>query len=100
MKENIQMLNGQVTVRLTGTVSVKEATALREALLEYVEKGHSRFIINMESLDFIDSAGLGVLVAIHKRARQQGGELILQGIKGMVKEVFELTRLTKVFNIQ
>ena len=57
-------------------------------------------LLDLEKVDYIDSSGLGVLVAINKRTLQNRGKLIIKGINGLVKELFELTRLTKVFEIQ
>lgn len=88
-----------VNVRLTGEVYVQEATILREQLIQQVEKGLKRFVIDLSGVNYIDSSGLGVLVAIQKRAVQNGGSVTIKGLKGNVKELFELTRLTKVFTI-
>ena len=79
---------------------MEEAAALRETLLGYIEKGHNTFLIDLESVDYIDSSGLGTLVSIQKQALQHGGGVTLKGIHGLVKDVFELTRLDKVFKIQ
>ena len=54
----------------------------------------------LEGVDYIDSSGLGTLVAIQKQALQHSGGVTLKGIHGLVKDLFELTRLNKVFDIQ
>lgn len=100
MTSQIQIQNNKVIMTIQGSIYVEEATAIREQLLSYLEKGHSRFVINLGSVDYIDSSGLGVLVAIQKRALQNGGGVVIQDIRGLVKELFELTRLTKVFEIE
>lgn len=100
MKQDFNIINNQVTVSLTGSLYVEEAAVLRERLLEYIQAGHRDFIVNLNNVDYIDSSGLGVLVAIQKRALQNGGKVIIKGLQGTVKELFEMTRLTKVFDIQ
>lgn len=90
----------QVTVTLSGSIYVEDAAGLRERLIDYIDKGYNRFLINVAGVDYIDSSGLGVLVAIHKRAVQNHGKVIIKGLNGMVKELFELTRLNKVFELQ
>lgn len=100
MNSNFSVENKQVAVTLTGSIYVEEATSLREQLLGYIEQGHSNFCINVAGVDYIDSSGLGVLVAIHKRALQHNGKVIIKGLTGVVKELFELTRLNKVFELQ
>ncbi len=96
---NISVLNQHVNVTLTGKLYVDEASALREQLLQYVEQGYHRFTIDFSAVDYIDSSGLGVLVAIQKRALSGGGGIAIKGLNGVVKELFDLTRLTKVFEI-
>lgn len=100
MKHEMTEHNGQVVVTLNGSMYVEDAAVVREQLLKYLEQGKSRFLVDMQHLDYIDSSGLGVLVAIHKRALQQGGQVTVGGLRGMVKELFELTRMNKVFAIR
>ena len=100
MINQIRLVDNQVQATLQGAIYVEEAAALRETLLGYIEKGHNTFLIDLEGVDYIDSSGLGTLVAIQKQALQHSGGVTLKGIHGLVKDVFELTRLDKVFKIQ
>ena len=100
MIQEITVIDNQVQVNLSGSIYVEEAAQLRESLIGYIEKGHKSFIIDLGNVDYIDSSGLGTLVAIQKRALQNGGSVIIKNLKGLVKDLFELTRLTKVFEIQ
>lgn len=99
MIDSIQVQQDKVWVALSGSLTVNQAGDLRERLLAYTEKGLGRFVIDMSKVEFIDSAGLGVFVTIHKRARQLQGGVAISGLRGLPKEVFELTRLIKVFDI-
>lgn len=100
MIQEVTVLNDQVLVTLSGSIYVEEAAAIRENLISYIDRGNKTFVIDLSDVDYIDSSGLGVLVAIQKRALQNGGSVIIRGLKGLVKDLFELTRLTKVFEIQ
>ena len=100
MEINTTINNGQVIVTLVGSMYVEEAAILREKLIAFMESGHKEFIIQLNKIDYIDSSGLGVLVAIQKRALQMKGGVILTGASGIVKELLELTRLNKVFTMQ
>lgn len=97
--QEINLVSGQVRVALTGKLYVEDAADLREKLLKYLDQGYPNFVINLAGVDYIDSSGLGVLVAIQKRALENKGGVIIHGLRGAVKEIFELTRLTKVFEI-
>ena len=100
MIQEITVTEGHVVVSLSGSIYVEEAAQIRESLIGYIEKGHKTFVIDLGNVDYIDSSGLGTLVAIQKRALQNGGSVIIKNLKGLVKDLFELTRLTKVFEIQ
>ncbi len=90
----------EVIVRLSGDMYVEEAAILREKLISLMEVGHKHFVIKLNAVNYIDSSGLGVLVAIQKRALQMKGGVTLVGASGLVKELLELTRLNKVFQMQ
>jgi len=100
MEIKTTVANGQVIVDLSGKMYVEEATVLREKLLSLMEAGHQNFVIKLASVDYIDSSGLGVLVAIQKRALQMKGSVVISGATGIVKELFELTRLNKIFEMK
>ena len=100
MIQEITVTDNHVVVNLSGSIYVEEAVQIRESLIGYIEKGHKTFVVDLGNVDYIDSSGLGTLVAIQKRALQNGGSVIIKNLKGLVKDLFELTRLTKVFEIQ
>ena len=100
MIQEITVTDNHVVVNLSGSIYVEEAAQIRESLIGYIKKGHKTFVVDLGNVDYIDSSGLGTLVAIQKRALQNGGSVIIKNLKGLVKDLFELTRLTKVFEIQ
>lgn len=99
METSLDTVTNTVKIILTGKVYVEEATEIREKLLQYMNDGLYNFIFDFSSVEYIDSSGLGVLVAVQKKSNQKGGRVTIQGLKGEVKELFELTRLTKVLDI-
>jgi anti-sigma B factor antagonist len=58
-----------------------------------------KFIINLQSLEFIDSTGLGGLVSCLKRCIEAGGDLKIAQLPAKPRMVFEITRAHKVFDI-
>ena len=99
MIQEITVEENQVLVRLSGSLYVEEAAQLRESLIDYIEQGNKTFLIDLGDVDYIDNSGLGTLVAIQKRVLKYGGSVIIKGLKGLVKDLFEMTRLNKVFDI-
>lgn len=100
MEQDFRVEGDRVIVKLAGSMYVEGAATLREKLLVFNDEGYSRFVIDMSMVEYIDSSGLGVLVAVQKRALQRGGEVTLAGLQGIVKELFELTRLDRVFTVR
>ena len=90
----------RVDISMQGQLYVEEATDLREKLLREVDGGASQFHFDFSRLDYIDSAGLGVLISVQKRAASVGGQVSVSGLSGMVKEIFELTRLDRIFPVR
>jgi len=72
---------------------------LGQTLAGLLERGSSRIVLDLEKVRFMDSAGLGELIAWKKRAIERGGDVRLLRPRDRVREVLELTALTRVFEI-
>jgi anti-sigma B factor antagonist len=64
------------------------------------EVGRRKVLLNFGNVEFLSSAALGKLIALHKKLQAVGGRLILCNIDPEIYEVFEITRLDKFFNIR
>jgi anti-sigma B factor antagonist len=82
-----------------GEVDVYTAPRLRERLVDLVSQGKHQIVVDLEGVDFLDSTGLGVLVGGLKRVRSHEGDLSLVCTQARILKVFEITGLTKVFDI-
>jgi anti-sigma B factor antagonist len=91
--------NGFAVLSVRGEVDVYTAPRLRERLVEMVSQGHHQVVVDLEGVDFLDSTGLGVLVGGLKRLRSHEGDLKLVCTQRRILKVFEITGLTKVFQI-
>ena len=63
------------------------------------EHAGAGIVVDLEGVDFLDSAGIGVLVGGRERARSQDGDLVLVATGRSVLKVLDLTGLTRVFEI-
>jgi anti-anti-sigma factor len=61
--------------------------------------GEKKLILDFEHVHFMSSAFLGLLVKVHKRVIDVGGRLQLYNLDPKIRKIFEITRLTKVFDI-
>lgn len=85
---------GIVTVK--GRLTVVSAKQLTEAVAGLIENGTSRIVVDLAETEFMDSSGLGALIAGLKSARQAGGDLRIARPGEQVRTILRLTNLDKV----
>ncbi|MFC6018632.1 STAS domain-containing protein [Plantactinospora solaniradicis] len=91
---------GEHTVlEVGGEVDVYTAPRLRERLVELIDGGARRIIVDLGRVDFLDSTGLGVLVGALKRLRPVNGSFGLICDKEPLLKIFRITALDQVFPI-
>jgi anti-sigma B factor antagonist len=86
-------------VRLEGEVDVYTAPKLKSRLIDLVDQGKFKIIVDLEKVDFMDSSGLGVLVGGLKRVRSHDGSIALICNQENILKIFRITGLVKVFPI-
>jgi anti-sigma B factor antagonist len=91
--------NHVLVVDVTGDLDARSAGDLKLTLNEKIEAGSVFVLVNLSEVPYMDSAGLGVLVSGLKNTNRQNGDLRLWGLQPDVRNIFELTRLNKVFQI-
>lgn len=84
-------------VTISGEVDVYTSPRVRSAMLEQFDAGATSLVVDLAKVDYLDSSGLGVLVAGLKRAREHGGEVYLVACKPRILRVLEVTGLKRVF---
>lgn len=86
-------------LRLSGELDLRNVPEVRQAIRGLIDEGLVNFIINLTGLEFIDSSGLGVLVGGLARVREKQGTIKLACSNRRILRVFEMTRLTQLFDI-
>lgn len=86
-------------IDIEGEVDVYTSMELKKELNNLIDAGEKRMIVNLEKVVYMDSSGLGILVAVLKRIRSEKGNMKLIKLTPGIKKIFELTRLTKFFEI-
>ena len=93
-------VDGTSVVTLEGRIVLgEESQALRQKLKSLIAEGNKRIILNMDNIKYIDSAGLGILVAAHVCAKLQGASLILSNLGSKFQEILQITKLVTVFQV-
>jgi anti-sigma B factor antagonist len=92
-----QVDSGATIVAPTGRLDVAGAPALKDAISEALKNGQPRVVLDMEGVSFVDSTGLGSVIAALKQIRSSQGDLRLAAPNQQVRVVLELTTLDRVF---
>jgi len=87
-----------VVVTIRGSVSISDADVLAERLEALAAEGVPTVVLDLSEMDFICSAGLGAIISCHVKSRHHRGVIKLVAPRPAVRELFETTRLTKLFD--
>ena len=98
MKVNVRSEGDVSVVDLSGKITIGEGdVVLRETVETLLKEGRSRIVLNLARISYMDSAGIGELVACYKRSREKGGQLKLLNPSGKVYDLLQLTKLEEIF---
>ena len=90
---------GIVVIGVDGQLIVGNRHELKQKVLEALERGDRKFLVDFTDTGYIDSSGLGVLVSLSKKVREMDGDLRLAGLNEDLRTLFELTKLDTLFTI-
>jgi anti-sigma B factor antagonist len=100
MKFTTRQVDGVTILDLTGRITLGEGSVtLRDAVKDTVAKGSKKILLNLKDVDYIDSSGLGEMVAAYTTVKNQGGELKLLHLTDKVHDLLQITKLYTVFDI-
>jgi anti-sigma B factor antagonist len=91
---------GWTVVDITGDLDMATAPALRQLVIQLLSTGVRLVAVDLTAADFVDSTGLGALVAALKRVRTHDGELVVICPEPRLRRIFELTELVAVFGLR
>jgi anti-sigma B factor antagonist len=100
MKAKVREIGSVSVVDLSGKITIGAGDVqLREAVVELLEKGSKNVLLNLERVSYMDSAGIGELVACYKRAKERDGVVKLVNPTGKVYDLLQLTKLEEIFDV-
>jgi anti-sigma B factor antagonist len=86
-------------VNLSGEIDIFNSTDLKKRLSELLTENDAHLYLHCKNLEFIDSTGLGALVAVMKTVKANGKEMHLYDLKPSIIRMFKITNLDTVFII-
>jgi anti-anti-sigma factor len=98
MKIQSTKVQKAVVVKVTGRMDAENAHEFQAACDEWIGKGENHILVELSDLQYVSSMGLSSFMSVAK-ALQGKGSIILCGLKGLPRQVFELTRLIDVFPV-
>ena len=101
---SMQMANREVdgvyVVTLEGRIVLgEESHSFRERMKRVLAEGKKKIVLNMANIKYIDSSGLGALVAVHYNAKTQGASMCVCNLGEKFYEVLLITKLLTVFDV-
>lgn len=90
-------IGGKVMLRVAGRMDADNAGQFEAACDACISEGFTRLVVDLGDLAYISSMGLRCFVSVAKKLKDKGGELRVCRLTGLVRQVFEITRLTQVF---
>jgi anti-sigma B factor antagonist len=101
MKASVRQVEGVTVVDLSGRIKFGEGSSiLRDTVKDLLAKGRKNILVNLADISYIDSSGIGELVAAFTSARNQGGELKLLHLTAKVHDLLQITKLYTVFDVK
>ena len=84
---------------LEGEVNISTSPELRKAFEVIIKSNEKKVLIDFSKVAYIDSSGLATLIEMLQRLKKSGGKLSFSNMSEKVKNVFEITKLDKLFSI-
>lgn len=88
-----------MVVSILGRMDAVTAPDFDQQVGNWIADGEKRFVVDLSELEYISSAGLRSMLSMAKKLKQNQGALALCGLKGVVKEVFDVSGFSSIFNI-
>lgn len=96
--ENRQIEDIMIVQPLEKRIDASVSTEFKGRMVDWINAGNKRIVLDLSNVDFIDSSGLGSIVSSLKTIGNDG-DLVICGIKETVMGLFRLTRMNRVFQI-
>ena len=88
-----------VLIKVTGRMDAENAPQFEQACEEWIRRGSRHLVAELDGLDYVSSMGLRSFLSVAQKLTPMPGSLSLVGLKGLPRQVFEMTRLIGLFPV-
>ena len=88
-----------VVLKVSGRMDAENAHEFEDACEQWMNRGVRNLVAQLDELQYVSSMGLRSFLAVAQKLQSNSGSLILCGLKGLPRQVFEMTRLIGVFTV-
>ncbi len=100
MKYTIKVLKQVLVLQLSGDIIGEEnGPELIGAINDKLADGHTLCVVDLSGIRYINSSGLGLIITIHTKFKNKGGEMVIVNPSDHVKKLFSITKLDNIFKI-
>ena len=99
LKINENIDNSLAYYQISGEVDMYSSPLVRKAIMKAAKQEIKIILVNLEKVTYMDSSGVATLIEGLQFSKRYGGQVILAGLQENVRQVFELTKLDKIFTI-
>lgn len=96
----IEIQDDSSRAALSGQLVFSENLAFRQAASRMIASKRKQLVLDLLNLDFIDSAGLGMLLLLREEAMRNQQEVVLSNAQSQVKRMLEISRFETLFRLQ
>ncbi len=99
--EEVKIDDSKAYIKLKGEIDLNSSPEVRTVIQEILDNKRTPLvIIDLHNVPYMDSSGVATLVEVFQKVNRYNGKLILTGLQERVKSVFEIAKLTEIFDIR
>ncbi len=99
LKVEIRVEGKYLVVSLRGELDVESSQEMKNEVRKQISSEAPNVVIDLTNVSYVDSSGLGTLIALQKDARFNGGSLSIVGASQQIRRVMKMTNLDKLFEL-
>lgn len=96
----IEESNSGLIIKVKENIVAENCSDLRNIVVDQIKKNNINFILDLKETNFIDSAGLGVIIGLRSTMNSKKGSLQLINLNKRILEIFKITRIDKIFGLE